>query len=348
MCALSLSRLSIIFGIQLITIRLLPSIAVVFYCLGTLDLLGALESKTNDAERRAWRDWLWEQQTYGKYGTGFKPSSYMTPGERLNEYSEYDTPHLIMTYTALLSLAILRDDFTELDRSGIVKFLRACQREDGSFSALPNGGESDLRTTYCAFVISSMLDDWSGVRIDHAVSYIKRCSSYEGGYSQTPDGEALGGTTYCALASLHLVPSDPSSPCSSRITPAERRRTVRWLIQNQTSFGGFRGRTAKDADACYCFWCGASLNILGASELVDSIALAGFLGRCQFKFGGIAKAPAERSDPYHTYLSLAALAIQPPQGVDSSWGLPSLDALWNATEDTVRWARNHIPARNNN
>lgn len=36
-----------------------------------------------------------------------------------------------MTYTALLSLAILRDDFTELDRSGIVKFLRACQREDG-------------------------------------------------------------------------------------------------------------------------------------------------------------------------------------------------------------------------
>ena len=36
-----------------------------------------------------------------------------------------------MTYTAFLALAILRDDFSKLDRSGIIKFLRSCQREDG-------------------------------------------------------------------------------------------------------------------------------------------------------------------------------------------------------------------------
>ena len=28
---------------------------------------------------------------------------------------------------------------------------------------------------YCACVISSMLDDWSGVNIDNMVAYIKRC-----------------------------------------------------------------------------------------------------------------------------------------------------------------------------
>ena len=33
--------------------------------------------------------------------------------------------------------------------------------------------------------------------------------------------------------------------------------------------------------------------ILGATELVDKAALVSFLGDCQFKFGGIAKASGE-------------------------------------------------------
>lgn len=28
---------------------------------------------------------------------------------------------------------------------------------------------------YCAFVISSMLDDWSGIDIDRAVAYVRNC-----------------------------------------------------------------------------------------------------------------------------------------------------------------------------
>lgn len=42
-----------------------------------------------------------------------------------------DPPHLIMTYTALLSLAILRDDFSKLDREGLKGLLRATQLSDG-------------------------------------------------------------------------------------------------------------------------------------------------------------------------------------------------------------------------
>lgn len=45
-----------------------------------------------------------------------------------------------------------------------------------SFSALPIGGEADLRTTYCAFVICSLLDDWSGMDLDRAIAFIQRCS----------------------------------------------------------------------------------------------------------------------------------------------------------------------------
>lgn len=36
-----------------------------------------------------------------------------------------------MTYTAILSLAILRDDFARLDRDGVRNLLRATQLDDG-------------------------------------------------------------------------------------------------------------------------------------------------------------------------------------------------------------------------
>ncbi|KAF9005545.1 terpenoid cyclases/protein prenyltransferase alpha-alpha toroid [Cyathus striatus] len=317
-------------------------LALAFYCIGSLDLLGV---DILQRERDDWKQWIWEQQTTGQYGSGFRPSPFMTgrhPSEISVNYTEYDTPHIIMTYTALLSLAILRDDFSKLDRAGILTFLRACQREDGSFSTVPGSAESDLRTLYCAFAISSMLNDWSGVNVDRALSFIAKCRSYEGGYGQSPNCEAQGGTTYIAIASMALSPSS-----NNQLKQEQRSETIKWLLSNQADSGGFCGRTGKDADACYCFWCGAALKILGASELVDASALARFLATCQFKFGGISKAPGEHPDPYHTYLSLAALSMYPvteEDGGDASWNLETLDPLLNAKEETARWARRHIPA----
>ena len=45
--------------------------------------------------------------------------------------SSYDSPMLIMTYGAILSLAILRDPFTQLDREELLRFLKTCQQDDG-------------------------------------------------------------------------------------------------------------------------------------------------------------------------------------------------------------------------
>lgn len=52
-------------------------------------------------------------------------------------------------------------------------------------------------------------------------------------------------------------------------------------------------------------------------------------------------------DPYHTYLSLASISMYPPttDGADQSWSLQPLHPLLNATEETARWALEHIPAR---
>lgn len=44
-----------------------------------------------------------------------------------------------------------------------------------SFSSEPYGGDADMRTMYCAFAISRMIDDWSGVRIDSALEFIDSC-----------------------------------------------------------------------------------------------------------------------------------------------------------------------------
>ncbi|KAG5731879.1 Geranylgeranyl transferase type-1 subunit beta, partial [Termitomyces sp. T112] len=226
--------------------------ALAFYCIGSLDLLGLFHEKTKEHDRASWREWIWQQQTHGRYGSGFRPSPFMTatlntPDET---YTDYDTPHLIMTYTALLSLAIFRDDFSRLDRKGLLAFIRTCQRDDGSFCIVPGSNETDLRSLYCAFAISAMLDDWSAIDMRRAIGYIASCRTYEGGYGQAPFCEAQGGTTYIAIASLHLVPGLSKPP----MTPAERQLTIHWLISNYHPSGGFCGRTGKDADACYCFW----------------------------------------------------------------------------------------------
>jgi len=187
------------------------------------------------------------------------------------------------------------------------------------------------------------------VDVSRAIRFIATCRTYEGGYGQSPFGEAQGGTTYCALASLYLAPSTSSTP-SEPLTPQQRRQTIRWLVHNQGECGGFHGRTEKEPDACYCFWSGASLELLGAKDLIDSSALATFLARCQYKFGGIAKSPGEHPDPYHTYLSLAAISIYPPPEIATSpsWEFKPLDSLLNANKQTVEWARRYIPGPKSN
>ena len=106
--------------------------------------------------------------------------------------------------------------------------------------------------------------------------------------------------------------------------------------------------------------------LLGADDLLDTSSLAHFLETCQFKFGGIAKAPGEHPgrqnmqlsasiiafiyilDPYHTYLSLAALSTHPPgpeATTSESWKFKHLDPLVNANDSTAEWARSHIPGK---
>jgi geranylgeranyl transferase type-1 subunit beta len=173
--------------------------AVSFYCIGSLDLLGLVDTDSSETSREEWGTWIWRQHVVSDHGSGFRPGPFVVTLEN-EAYSastdrssnDYDLPHIIMTYTALISLSIIKDDFSRLDKLGLVKFLQSCQREDGSFSTVPQSTDSDLRTVYCAFAISSLLGDWSGIDVARAVDYIRRCRTYEGGYGQSPCNEAQG------------------------------------------------------------------------------------------------------------------------------------------------------------
>jgi len=324
--------------------------AIAFYCLGTLDVTGLAEQKISHVDRDSWKEWIWDQYVEG----GFHPGPFVSVrsggGDRAQQPQQQRSqsqslavaPHLIMTYCALLALAVLRDDYTLLDRAALARMVGACQDEEGGFATIPGAGDADLRMTYCAFVVCALLDDWSCIDLPRALSYIHRCRTYEGGYGQRPQGESLGGPTYCALASLYLVPADHACAPQARLQCAEWHTTVRWLLHTQAqTCGGLAGRTNKLADACYGFWCGAALAIIGAGDLIDARALGAFLAQCQYKFGGISKAPGEHPDPYHTYLSIAAAAVVTP---DPAWGLQSVDPLINATHETVKWAKEHVAA----
>ena len=50
-------------------------LAVAFYCIGSLDILGLLEEKTTSTDRESWREWIWEQQTSSFPGLSFQTTS---------------------------------------------------------------------------------------------------------------------------------------------------------------------------------------------------------------------------------------------------------------------------------
>ncbi|KAK9894444.1 terpenoid cyclases/Protein prenyltransferase [Cystobasidium minutum MCA 4210] len=310
--------------------------SLAFFVLSALDLLNATD-KISPKDRQAWIDWIYEQQSSrGGFAGG--------PTTRLPSRENYDTPHLAMTYTALCNLAILGDDFSRLDKQNLQHFVQSCQTEDGAFSPYPSSPERDVRFVYCAFAIRHFLGVKTLFRVNSAVRYILSCRSHDGAFGQNPGLEGQGGTTYCAIASLHmanslqllqapetcvrwlsqrLVPLDTSDASDPEDLPSEQRLALLKLENGRS--GGFQGRPEKDADVCYSFWVGAALQLLDEHMQKAQVSLnpstqkdRTLLSRERFRYfllaaqstrGGISKYFEEPPDVYHTYLGLAGLAV---------------------------------------
>ncbi|GAA5842543.1 hypothetical protein JCM11251_004900 [Rhodosporidiobolus azoricus] len=352
-----------------------------YFCLASLALLpsspvstadptlSALDIMLKPSQREGFVDWVYQQQlpsggfrgsdslSGGSGASG--PSTTTTTSSSLPTFSSVDYPHVIQSYTALLILGLLDDDFSRLDRQGLLDFVGRCQNEDGSFSHHPGCLEPpDPRSTYSAFAILSMLDDWAAIDVNRALDFLNSCRRYEGAFAQRPDAEANAGPTYCAIAAFSLASRLSSIPKPERL--------LRWLVERQirptptpppsesdsedeeeeavleTDIAGFQGRANKPTDACYSFWSTAAISLLQPaisptlrlSDVLDPSLDRNWLLSCQHKlYGGIAREAGAPPDVYHSYLSLAALSLG---DADSRLlDLRPLDAAWNVPEDVA-------------
>lgn len=290
-------------------------LVMAFFVISGLDMLNCLDDLSEE-EKHQVIEWIYMLQVTGAGArSGFMPSTtipYSAP--------KYLYGHLAMTYTGLVTLLILGDDLSRVDRKSIIEGIRGCQNADGSFTAIVIGSESDMRFFYCACCISAILNDWSGINKAKAIDYVLQSISYDGAIGQGPGLESHGGSTFCAIASLFLM-----NELNNVLTNAQLNRIRRWCLMRQD--GGFQGRPGKPSDNCYSFWIGATLQLLNAGHLSDHASNKEFLLNTQDSLiGGFAKFENIDPDPLHTYLGLCGLSLL------GEVGLSAMNAALNISD----------------
>ncbi|ODV78150.1 beta subunit of protein farnesyltransferase [Suhomyces tanzawaensis NRRL Y-17324] len=221
--------------------------------------------------------------------------------------------HVAATYAGILALVSTKNyEVLTILRPNLYRWYLSLKREDGSFS-MHVDGESDTRSTYCVLVVCSLLNMLTPEITQGTLEWLNRCQTYEGGFAGTPDTEAHGGYTFCAVASYFLLFADKAEFHTSK--SFNLASLIRWSVQRQYQVeGGVSGRTNKLVDACYSFWIGALFPLLESIsndiELFNRDGLRNYILRCaQADQGGFRDKPGKLVDFYHTNYTLCGLSI---------------------------------------
>jgi geranylgeranyl transferase type-1 subunit beta len=127
---------------------------MLFFVVSGLDVLGSLDKSINKDRRQELIEWIYSCQTQH----GFVGSSFLKLGSDSVSYQKLNNSvHIAMTYTALATLAILGDDLSRINRSGISQGLKMLQKENGTFMASLEEDARDMRFVYCAASICRLL-----------------------------------------------------------------------------------------------------------------------------------------------------------------------------------------------
>lgn len=228
--------------------------------------------------------------------------------------------HLACTCAAISTLAILGTSigYTAVDREGLLTFLLRMKQPNGAF-AVHEDGEQDVRGSYCALVVASLLGflqmDVATKLTENAAEFIRSCQTYEGGIGAVPFAEAHAGYTYCGVAALSLL---------DRLEILDLQSLDRFAVRSQCNeSGGFRGRTHKLVDGCYSFWTGAIFPLMRRAcpaAYFATLALQKYiLVAAQNEIsGGLRDKPGKAEDYYHTCYCLSGLAIAQRESPDFS------------------------------
>ncbi|CAJ0590175.1 unnamed protein product [Cylicocyclus nassatus] len=259
--------------------------------------------------------------------------------------------HLAPTYAAVMALASLQSEeaLKAINLDNLSRFLHRMKQPDGSFT-MHDGGEADIRGTYCALSVAALCGLMTDALKDGAAEWIIKCQTYEGGFGGEPNAEAHGGYAYCAVASLVIL---------DRYRLADSELLIHWLANRQMRYeGGFQGRTNKLVDGCYSFWQAANFPLiegemaregrLPAEGLFDARMLEEYIMMsCQDEAGGFRDKPDKPRDLYHTCYVLSGLAIaqsysaaREPDGIfgGSQNAIESINPVFNLTTHSEQFA----------
>lgn len=218
-------------------------------------------------------------------------------------------PHLATTYAAVSALVCIgtNEALSMIDRSNTKRFILSMKdRESGGFR-MHEDGEIDMRGTYCAIAVSSILQLLDDAISENVGEYVRSCQTYEGGIAGEPGMEAHGGYSYCGLAAVAILGE-------SAVAQIDIPAYVEWLGRRQMAFeGGFQGRANKLVDSCYTFWQGAAFPLIteifsGEKLLVSHPAQLYILLAAQAETGGLRDKPGKPADFYHSCYALSGLA----------------------------------------
>ena len=225
----------------------------------------------------------------------------------------FQFPHLATSYAAVSALVCIGTEsaLALIDRVKMKRFLLSMKDPVTGGFRMHENGETDIRGTYCAIAVASLLQILDEDLTSGVAEYVQRCQTYEGGIAGEPGMEAHGGYNYCGLAALAII----GKPASDLI---DSDALLAWISRRQMVFeGGFQGRANKLVDSCYTFWQGGALVLL--AEMHASIhppqvlfspepAQMYVLLACQAESGGLRDKPGKPADYYHSCYALSGLA----------------------------------------
>ena len=178
-------------------------------------------------------------------------------------------PHTAGTYAAVNAIYNVgrEDGYEGIDRPAVYRYLLSMKDKDTGGFRMHHDGEIDIRATYCAMSVASLLNMLTPELCEGAAEFAIRCQTHEGGMGGEPYNEAHGGYAFCGLAALvimHRVTGCLSPSFRPRLNLKKFRR---WLCSRQMHLeGGFQGRTNKLVDGCYSFWQGSAAAVLQIAQ----------------------------------------------------------------------------------
>eukprot|EP00474_Spongospora_subterranea_P010668 CRZ11126.1 hypothetical protein [Spongospora subterranea] len=252
-------------------------------------------------------------------------------------------PHLATTYASIMTLCEIGTDeaLRVINRRTLASFILARKDPSAGFT-MHQGGEIDVRATYCALVsaLTCRLESFCPQLFVGVANWVKQCQTYEGGFGGEPGNEAHGGYALCGIASLLLL---------GQLDKVTAKRSLRWAAMRQMSIeGGFQGRTNKLVDSCYSYWVGGIFPIVDSvlarqdcvrNWLFNADALQKYIVCCcQSLSGGIKDKPEKNPDLYHMCYSLSGMSIaehQPRSLQHTEPQLRSINPVFNVTDEKL-------------